>query len=462
MFEEMKKRFEDLGIGTAVDDYGTGYSNVYNLLRYMPDYVKVDRALLSGIENSPSKQHFVREIINFSHDTGIKVLAEGVETAEELHTVIDLGCDLIQGFYIGRPSPEIPSHIAPEIVQEICIYQQERLEGTNRRSYKTGRSNRISAGSLIREGYQVVETTGEKVICRDYVLSGTPGQDYELAIEVQKGYDGQITLENVSLVSAKHRPCIDIEPGAKLVLELHGENSLSGGGIRVPDGAELTICGDGDLTIRVNKRNYAAIGSAKGPAGCLEFYQKGTVLIDTGGSRGIGIGGMNGADIHICSGRYVIQQSSDRAVGIGCLEGEAIMEISDCDIDISFSGTSGVGIGSFSNVAALDLSKTYLHCSANSEEYVAIGSLDGSLAKVLFTDLGTDMEINAPSATGAGALKGCSEIVVIGASFRYTGNGAFNYAFGGAKGKGSIKTRDSNITANVANDSGRITELPEE
>lgn len=115
----MKHTYEQIGIETAVDDYGTGYSNVSNLLRYLPNYVKIDRALLSGIEDSPQKRHFVKEIIEFSHDNGIKALAEGVETSAELKTVITLGADLIQGYYIGMPAPEMVQSINSQVVDEI-------------------------------------------------------------------------------------------------------------------------------------------------------------------------------------------------------------------------------------------------------------------------------------------------------------------------------------------------------
>ena len=61
----MKKKYTKFGVGIAVDDYGTGYSNVSNLLRYMPNYVKIDRSLLSDIQNSIPKQHFVKSVIEF-------------------------------------------------------------------------------------------------------------------------------------------------------------------------------------------------------------------------------------------------------------------------------------------------------------------------------------------------------------------------------------------------------------
>ena len=120
--DHMKATYERMGIETAVDDYGTGYSNVSNLLRYTPNYVKIDRALLSGIQDSPQKQHFVRDIIEFSHNNGILALAEGVETTEELKTVIMLGADLVQGYYLAMPGKDMVQSISSMVVDEIKKY----------------------------------------------------------------------------------------------------------------------------------------------------------------------------------------------------------------------------------------------------------------------------------------------------------------------------------------------------
>ncbi len=120
--KRMKDTFDRIGIETAVDDYGTGYSNISNLLRYKPDYVKIDRSLLTGIQDSPQKQHFVRDVIEFSHENGIKALAEGVETSEELKTVIMLGADLIQGYYTAMPAKEMIQSIDPDVADEIRKY----------------------------------------------------------------------------------------------------------------------------------------------------------------------------------------------------------------------------------------------------------------------------------------------------------------------------------------------------
>lgn len=103
----------------AIDDYGTGHSNIVNLMRYTPQIIKIDRFLISNIDKDVNKQMFVRSTLDFARLNNIQVLAEGVETSEELRTVIDFGVDYVQGYYTGRPSLNPISDIAPEIKQEI-------------------------------------------------------------------------------------------------------------------------------------------------------------------------------------------------------------------------------------------------------------------------------------------------------------------------------------------------------
>ncbi len=103
----------------AIDDYGSGHSNIVNLLRYSPQVIKIDRFLVSEICKNQNKQLFVRNTVEFAKLNGILTLAEGVETSNELHMLIDLGVDLIQGYYTGRPQPDPIQELPPEIKQEI-------------------------------------------------------------------------------------------------------------------------------------------------------------------------------------------------------------------------------------------------------------------------------------------------------------------------------------------------------
>ena len=120
--EDLMKRKADysgLYVEIALDDYGSGYSNVNNLIRYNPRYVKIDHGLIRGIDSNAQKRHFVQNIVSYASKSNISVLAEGVETEEELRTVINLGVNLIQGYYTGLPIKDAIQHIDDEIRSQI-------------------------------------------------------------------------------------------------------------------------------------------------------------------------------------------------------------------------------------------------------------------------------------------------------------------------------------------------------
>lgn len=125
--EMFKSYLENFGCDIAIDDYGAGYSNTNNLIRYMPRYVKIDRMLISSIQNSPQKQHLVRGITDFAHQNNILALAEGVETKEELIECLNIGIDLLQGYYLGRPQREPVTSIDPAIINEIEEFHLQKL-----------------------------------------------------------------------------------------------------------------------------------------------------------------------------------------------------------------------------------------------------------------------------------------------------------------------------------------------
>lgn len=87
----------------AIDDFGTGYSNYLTLLSSHPDLVKVSVEFIRGIDHDNHKKELFQSIVTFAKTFGTKVLAEGVETAEEFKTVLNLGVDYVQGYFVGRP-----------------------------------------------------------------------------------------------------------------------------------------------------------------------------------------------------------------------------------------------------------------------------------------------------------------------------------------------------------------------
>jgi EAL domain-containing protein (putative c-di-GMP-specific phosphodiesterase class I) len=96
------------GIFLAVDDLGAGHSNLKRVLDLEPSIVKLDRALITGLDQSPRQQILVRHVVRLCVELGAQVVAEGIETADELSAVVDSGAHYAQGFLLGRPSYPLP------------------------------------------------------------------------------------------------------------------------------------------------------------------------------------------------------------------------------------------------------------------------------------------------------------------------------------------------------------------
>ncbi|MBO4310662.1 MAG: EAL domain-containing protein [Lachnospiraceae bacterium] len=111
---------DDMQGQLAVDDYGSGQSNIQNLLRYTPNIVKIDRFLIKDISKDSNKQLFMSNIIEFAKLNDMRVVGEGVETEEEMKTVAKYGVDYIQGFYTARPNPEPIDTIPGEISKQFA------------------------------------------------------------------------------------------------------------------------------------------------------------------------------------------------------------------------------------------------------------------------------------------------------------------------------------------------------
>jgi EAL domain-containing protein (putative c-di-GMP-specific phosphodiesterase class I) len=99
---EKVQRLRALGYRIAVDDLGAGYAGLSSIAAIMPDLVKFDMDLVRGIDESPTKQTLIEAMARMCHELRIQTLAEGIETPGENDTVTALGCDLLQGYYLGR------------------------------------------------------------------------------------------------------------------------------------------------------------------------------------------------------------------------------------------------------------------------------------------------------------------------------------------------------------------------
>jgi diguanylate cyclase (GGDEF)-like protein/PAS domain S-box-containing protein len=99
--QDLKK----LGIRLELDDFGTGYSSLSYLKHFPVDGVKIDKSFVEGIGEDTADEALVRMTIDLCHTLGLEVLAEGIETSEQADSLRDMGCELGQGYYFGRPLP---------------------------------------------------------------------------------------------------------------------------------------------------------------------------------------------------------------------------------------------------------------------------------------------------------------------------------------------------------------------
>jgi PAS domain S-box-containing protein len=96
-------QLKGLGVRMGIDDFGTGYSSLSRLRRIPVDTLKIDRVFISNMETDPESLEIVRVIIMLAHNLGLKVVAEGTETAGQIHTLQQLNCESAQGYFYSKP-----------------------------------------------------------------------------------------------------------------------------------------------------------------------------------------------------------------------------------------------------------------------------------------------------------------------------------------------------------------------
>ncbi len=108
----------DLGVTLAIDDFGTGYSSMANLRDLPVHVIKIDRSFVGAMATSAGDATIVRSILELAHNLGMRTVAEGVEDAETCRLLEAFGCDVVQGYYIGRPMG------AGDLVERLTVMQQ--------------------------------------------------------------------------------------------------------------------------------------------------------------------------------------------------------------------------------------------------------------------------------------------------------------------------------------------------
>jgi len=459
----LKEFYGKLNIEIAIDDYGTGYSNISNLLSYMPDYVKIDRSLLSDIQNKPQKQHFVREIIEFCHDNDIKALAEGVETVEELRTVIHLGTDLIQGYYTAKPAPGFIEKIDDNIVEEINIFQQEKSDGKAKRTYIAGKTNRISLLTLVKDECSDIVIGQGEMVYKDITIVGTPSMKTNISVRIESGYNGRLTLENAYFANVQDRPCISIGENSDVVCIIEGDNVLKGCGIRVPASSRFNLTGNGNLTIEAKNNQYYGIGNdINSEHGEIIIEPVGKLMINGRGNCGTLIGSGEGGKIFINGGSIELTANGDECVAVGSLNGSDEIKILNCRMETDISVSDGVGSGSLNNNANVRIYKSYVKYYINGNHISAIGTLLGSKANVNILDSLAEFNIRSSDSTCIGAMNGSSELSFSVATLRIENVGKTAFAFGGITSDTVAEFNSVDTKVKIYNSIGKETNAKDE
>ena len=102
-------RLREMGFRIAIDDIGAGYAGLSSFALLEPDLVKLDKSLVRDVDQAPVKHKLIHSLATLCTDLNIQVVAEGVETPQERDTLLDLGCDLFQGYLFSRPKRDLNS-----------------------------------------------------------------------------------------------------------------------------------------------------------------------------------------------------------------------------------------------------------------------------------------------------------------------------------------------------------------
>lgn len=446
--EMMLQRSADDGFGIAIDDYGTGYSNTSSLLRYLPNCVKIDRLLISNIQEDPKKQHFVKSIIEFGHDNGFHILAEGVETAGELRAVIHMGVDLIQGYYTAKPSLEVLQEIDAEIKNEIVSVNLDTAGKAERKIFMVTSEKELPLVRLALEQY-----TGILLSQGDLTLVGNPEYVAGVTIKIKDGSTCRLTLKNVRLESLRGQPCIEIGENAHLIIVLEGDNELNEVGIRVPEGSSLRIEGSGNLSVRAKGVTCYGIGNGlNAGVGSIVFASSGALKIWIEGARCIGIGGgiyRSGDGVKIAGGSILIGGACENIIGIGCVDGTMPIDIGNCRLVVETNVATGIGIGCLNGDQNIRIAASRLDILGSGNNLCGIGSTQKTGGVIHISASKMIVKINGQKVRLIGNAGGGLYILTEDCRLELTSEGSEVSGIGSMDKTATIKGKNATYVINI-------------
>ncbi len=453
-------RSRKIGFQIAIDDYGTGYSNISNLLTFMPNCVKIDRSLIMNIHEDKRKQHFTQNIIDYAHDNDFSVLAEGVELPEELKMVISMGVDLIQGYYIARPAPEVIPKIKPEIADEIRDLNRLNENHRVRKTYFTGTENEISLISLDFDSFTDIFINSEQ-----YTINGARDHISETVIKIKDGLDCTLNLVDVSMKNEHEGTCIILGKNSRLTLNISGSVSLQGA-IKVPETSELIIIGDGALSISSASNQSYGIGTDTVHSyGNIRIMLENSLFIHLDNEKCVAIGGgLNsaGSKIKLQVRELFIELSGNQVVGIGSPDGGAIVEIDDTKLSIKKQCSHGIGIGSFAKSMDVDINNSEIIMESSGNGIGGICAYTVKNSSMNINDTKIDMLFKGKKICGIGSEEGAALITMHDCDISIACEGANVVAMGSSSKETKIAFYECKGIVSVVSGNGKDLQVPEE
>ncbi len=441
--ELINSRYRSHRAQVALDDYGTGYSNESTLLSVKPDYIKIDRSIISDIDKDPQKLHLASNMVDFCAQHGIKVLAEGVETVEELETVISLHVDLIQGYYTGKASAVFILDMPEDIRNQIISFNL-KYNGNVSKTYEITDKTPVNIVELALAGY-----TDISVKCECANIEGDPDIPVKMNISADGDANMRIRMNNVN-IECGEAPAFSVGRDGKVNLKLSGKNTITGGGIRVPSGAELYICGGGELCISADKVSVYGIGGNNIQSyGKIKIAFDGRISIIENGDYIVGIGGGMGEEdssIDVISGIVELKLNGRDIVGIGSYVNETAININPARLELALAGQNVVAVGSKSGHAEIVCSAD-IKANVSGDSCCCIGTLERGSGKIAINGGTADITVRGKRIAGIGAVKGNTEIVLNAGVQNILCEGDNATCIGDNFGSGSIKCQGSAIKA---------------
>ncbi len=261
------KHYKRNNFRLAIDDFGTGFSGLQMLYCAEPDFLKIDRFFISDIAEDAKKKLFVAQIVHIAHLLGVVVVAEGVETEHEYFVCKDIGCDLLQGYLVQRPSCDITEMRAHyEIIEQLA--KSERRVATSDQKLISDQAHYVQPlpmdASMDRvfqrfradktlTFFPVVDVAGEPVgIVREKDLKDYAYSPFGKDLISNKAF-GRTLKDFISRC-----PVADINTRAENILQAYSAVESSEGIIIVDDMKYVGFLSAHSLLRIINEKNLAA------------------------------------------------------------------------------------------------------------------------------------------------------------------------------------------------------------